>query len=563
MTSLRSRLLLAFLAVGLAPTTLLAVRVVERVSRAFEDAARERLDSALRASLLRIDRIASRAEQQVLAIATVDLAVAPDAEDRTLAESLGSRRDLAAFEILAEDGRVLSSRHWPAGSGLPETSRAFPGVRPLRVEKVAQGYGAIESLAVMPERPATWRGARVLVRGGAFLDADLLEDLSTATQARVGIFDAAAAQWYAPAGSPLLEWARPALSASSGEIALGERPWRWAAEPLAPGVLLVAAVPRSDLDRVLLALRRDTVVAGLLALGGALLAALALSGRLSRPILELAAGARRVAQGDLEQPVSASGADEIGELSRAFNAMTDDLRTSRERLVQAERVAAWREMARRLAHELKNPIFPIQVSLDTLGRALDRDPAQFAGLFRESSETIQQELRSLRRIVDEFSDFARMPRPTFAPVRLATVVEQTLALYRDRSETVRVESSVAEELPPLSGDRDLLARALGNLVANAIEAMPEGGTLRVTTRASAEGQVLEVADTGPGLSEDQRTRLFTPYFTTKAGGTGLGLAIVQGIVSDHGGRIEVKSAPGQGTTFVLLLPGATAPPGNL
>ncbi len=563
MTSLRSRLLFAFLLVGLAPTSLLAVRVVERVSRAFEDAARERLDNALHASLLRIDRIASRAEQQVLAIATLDLAVAPDGDERGLAEGLGSRRDLAAFEIVADDGRVLVSRHWPAGSGLPETGRAFPGPRPLRLEKVAQGYGAAESLAVMPERPATWRGARVIVRGGAFVDAELLEDLSTATQARVGVFDAATGQWYTPPESPLREWNRPALTGTSGEITLGDRPWRWASEALAPGLLLVAAVPRSDLDRVLLALRHDTVVAGLLALGGALIAALALSRRLSRPILELAAGARRVAQGDLERPVSADGPDEIGELSRAFNAMTDDLRSSRERLVQAERVTAWREMARRLAHELKNPIFPIQVSLDTLGRALDRDPALFAGLFRESSETIQQELRSLRRIVDEFSDFARMPRPSFAPVRLNTVVEQTLALYRDRSPTVRVESKVEEGLPPLSGDRDLLARALGNLVVNAIEAMPEGGVLRVGTRATAEGQMLEVADTGPGLSEDQRTRLFTPYFTTKAGGTGLGLAIVQGIVSDHGGRIEVESIPGQGTTFVLLLPGATGAPGNL
>ena len=555
MTSLRARLLVAFLAVGLAPTALLAVRVVERVSRAFEDAARARLSGALDAAKQRLARLSSRAEQQLLAVASVDLPATPaSTEERTLAEAFGGRRDLAALEIVTSGGRVLSSRHWPAGFGLPDADAGFPGDKLFRLEKVAAGYGAEERLALMPELPAQFRGERVLVRGGAFLDGEILDELSAGTQTSLGIYDAIRAHWHAPPGSPLTSWLRPALAGGAGETELTERPWRWAGSPLAPGLFLVAAVPSSDLDRVLLALRHDTVVAGLLALAGAVLAALALSGRLSRPIRDLAEGARRVAQGDLERPVLATGADEIAELAQAFNAMTEDLRTSRERLVQAERVTAWREMARRLAHELKNPIFPIQVSLDTLGRALDRDPARFAALFRESSETIQQELRSLRRIIDEFSDFARMPRPTFAAVSLNTIAEQTLALYRDRAGAVSLETDLAAGLATIPGDRDLLSRALGNLVANALEAMPEGGRLRLTTRVMADVQALDISDTGPGLSDDQRTRLFAPYFTTKAGGTGLGLAIVQGIVSDHGGRIEVKSAAGQGTTFTLLLP---------
>ena len=121
---------------------------------------------------------------------------------------------------------------------------------------------------------------------------------------------------------------------------------------------------------------------------------------------------------------------------------------------------------------------------------------------------------------------------------------------------MKIETSLAPGLPTVPADRDLLARALGNLVANALEAMPDGGTLAVKTRAAEEGVALEVSDTGPGLTEEQRTRLFTPYYTTKKGGTGLGLAIVQGIVSDHGGRIQVESAPGAGTTFTLVLPSA-------
>jgi two-component system nitrogen regulation sensor histidine kinase NtrY len=239
--------------------------------------------------------------------------------------------------------------------------------------------------------------------------------------------------------------------------------------------------------------------------------------------------------------------------------MTGQLRESRERLLQAERVAAWREMARRLAHELKNPIFPIQLSIETLRRVLDRaqpagDPLEFGRMFLDSSETILEELRSLRRIIDEFSDFARMPRPQLAPVDVNTVVERALDLYRSRADGVVIETEAADALPPVYADADQLARALGNLIGNALDAMPEGGRLRVRTAAASGTVTVEVEDSGPGLTEDQKTRLFTPYFTTKKGGTGLGLAIVQGIVSDHGGRIQVRSEPGQGTAFTLVLP---------
>jgi signal transduction histidine kinase len=187
----------------------------------------------------------------------------------------------------------------------------------------------------------------------------------------------------------------------------------------------------------------------------------------------------------------------------------------------------------------------------------EEDPSgrRLADQFRDSSLTILDELRALRKIIDEFSQFARMPAPRPGPVDVNDVVTQVLRLYEPRAAGTVIRSELAPGLPPVAGDRDLLARAVGNLVSNALDALDGKGTLAVRTAAHDRGARIEVEDTGPGLRDEERARLFTPYYTTKRGGTGLGLAIVQGIVSDHGGRIEVTSAPGRGTAFTLFLPG--------
>ncbi len=553
--SLRGRFLVAFLLVATLPVALLAFLVERRVGRAYDESSRERLRAAIEVTQARLERLRERALSQTTTVATLDLPVSDDGDPRQLVETLGARRDLPALEIQDQRANV-ASRHWPAGAGLPDADVVFGGSA-YRLEKSASGFGSSLRLAIVAEHGARWRGRAVLVRGGYFLDGELARDLGRAAECRMGFYAAAPHEWPAPPDSPLVGWRLSSLPSDMAEATIAGRPWRYAAAPLAPSLLVVGALPRADLDRVLGDVLGDTVAAGALALALALLAAVLVAQRLSRPVRELAKSARRVARGDFDAPVDASGADELGELARSFNAMTEDLRASRERLVQAERVAAWREMARRLAHELKNPIFPIQVSLDTLARALERDPERFAGLFRESSGTIRRELLTLRRIVDEFSEFARMPRPCLRATDLNALVEQTLQLHRDRAPGIKVETALAPNLLPAAADPDLLRRALSNLVANAIEAMPGGGTLRVGTRAEDGHVLVEVEDTGPGLSEEQRTRLFTPYFTTKKGGTGLGLAIVQGIVSDHGGRVEVRSTAGLGTSFALSLPVAS------
>jgi len=554
--SLRDRLLAAFVLVGVPPVLLLAVAVTTLVSRSFDETAARRLEAGLRAVRSRITEMERRAATQVALVANQDLAATVPAEegDLRLAETIGQKRDLPALEIVDAAGRVVSSRHWPAGYALEDRDGLFPGGEDsFRVEKVASGHGAEERLALMPAHPATWRGAPVTVRGGPFLDGEFLADLGATLSAEVGLRDEVRHRWLAPAGSPLLSWEGGPGPAARGEVALGGAPHHWAAAALGPGLSVVVALPRSDLDLARHVRGLTLAIAGA-ALVAALAAALWLSGRIAWPVGRVADAARRVAGGDLDGSVPVTSRDEIGDLARAFNTMTAELRASRERAVQAERVAAWREMARRLAHELKNPLFPIQLSIETLRRNLDQPAPAFASLFRESSETILDALRSLRRIVDEFAEFARMPRPEPRPTDVNAVVEKVVALHRAGAGAVRMETALSPELPAIAADPDLLARALGNLVRNALEAMPRGGTLNVRTAARDGTVSIEVEDDGPGITDEQRTRLFVPYFTTKKGGTGLGLAIVQGIVSDHGGRVEVESAPGAGTTFTLILP---------
>jgi len=568
---LRGRLLAAFVLVAVPPLLLLTAAVTALLASSFTQSGDERLRDALAAALGQVDRQLKRSEGEVASVA----AELPDRRETQgvpkLAQTIGENHALPALEIVDAGGRVVSSRHWLAGFGLPEQDGLFAGDETLRVERVNEGYGEAERLAVMASRPSTLNGAPVVVRGGAFIDAEFLSEMSGLTGVRLAMRDRRRQRWIAPPGSPLLVWNDPALTGrdARGEVALGGTAYRFAAVARNPDLWLVAALPGGELDRLTGLVRGLAFGLAAAALVGAVLAAVLLSGRIARPVRDLAEQSRRVAAGDPGAAVEAPAGDEVGELARAFNAMTVELRTSRERLLQTERVAAWREMARRLAHELKNPLFPIQLSIETLRRAWDEPGGRerFAALFRESSDTVLEELHSLRRIIEEFSEFARMPRPELKPVDVAAVVEQVLALYQARAAGVRIERDLGPGLGTVSADRALLARALGNLVANALEAMPEGGTLRLRAAPADDGVVVEVADTGPGLDEEQRTRLFTPYYTTKKGGTGLGLAIVQGIVSDHAGRIEARSAPGEGTTFSLYLPRdpasvVSSPPGR-
>jgi nitrogen fixation/metabolism regulation signal transduction histidine kinase len=271
----------------------------------------------------------------------------------------------------------------------------------------------------------------------------------------------------------------------------------------------------------------------------------------------LAQAAQEVAAGNWNARVEISGTDEPAILAASFNRMTAELLAQKERLVQAERVAAWRELARRLAHELKNPLFPLQLTVENLMRAREQNPEQFEEVFRESSQTLLAEIANLKGIVGRFSEFSRMPQPHLQPVQVNNVIAAVMQLFQAQlgeNGKIRSELQLDSSLEPISADGELLHRAISNLVLNAIDAMPEGGTLELRTQREDGKVKIEVADTGSGLTPEDCERIFTPYYTSKQHGTGLGLAIVQSVVSDHGGRIHIESQPGRGATFVIELP---------
>jgi nitrogen fixation/metabolism regulation signal transduction histidine kinase len=283
------------------------------------------------------------------------------------------------------------------------------------------------------------------------------------------------------------------------------------------------------------------------------------SARITKPIEELAEGAREVAAGHWDTRINLSGRDETGELATAFNHMTQTLSAQRERLVQTERVAAWRELARRLAHELRNPLFPLQITVENMQRARQLSNDQFLEVFNESTATLKAELANLNSIVNRFSDFSKMPAPEFSRLDVNDAIRNAVRLFEPQfhevgKPNIATEYFLKEGVPEIDGDPELLHKAFQNLVLNALDAMPAGGMLTFRTAETQSGIRVEVSDTGKGLTPEECSRLFTPYYTTKQQGTGLGLAIVQSVVSDHRGTISVASEEGHGTTFRIELP---------
>jgi signal transduction histidine kinase len=271
----------------------------------------------------------------------------------------------------------------------------------------------------------------------------------------------------------------------------------------------------------------------------------------------LEAAATRIGQGDLATTLSGRATHARAELTfQRFDRMVDELREAREKLREAERAGAFRDVARQLAHELKNPLFPIRTSIETLRKTKERLPSEFDEAFEETTRVVLEEVQRLERIVREFGEFARLPAPVLGRIDTEALVEDVAALHgRDR---VRVRVSGGPVY--VRADRELVTQALINLVLNALDASGQRAPVELAVEPDTEWVCLHVDDAGPGVPEADRARVFEPYYTTKREGSGLGLAIAQRIAREHGGRITIARSPLGGARFTLALPRAASQP---
>jgi two-component system nitrogen regulation sensor histidine kinase NtrY len=225
-------------------------------------------------------------------------------------------------------------------------------------------------------------------------------------------------------------------------------------------------------------------------------------------------------------------------------------------LIKAQKMAAWQEVARRMAHEIKNPLTPIQLSAQRILKKYSEASEDFGEALRDGTETIVREVKTLKSLVNEFSGFSRMPAVMPVPSDLHQIIESALGLYQGAYQEVRFEKRFSSEIPTTALDRDQMKRVFINLLDNALEAIGEKGSIEIVTRYVRNSRIMriEFADDGPGIDPKDKVRLFLPYFSTKKRGTGLGLAIVNRIVSDHNGNIRVEDNLPRGTRFIIEIP---------
>jgi len=281
-----------------------------------------------------------------------------------------------------------------------------------------------------------------------------------------------------------------------------------------------------------------------------------------RPIVNLEEATRRVAEGDFSFRILHRSADELSHLVGSFNRMVSELSHSREKLRQSEKISAWQEIAQRLAHEIKNPLTPIKLSAQRILKKYTAGPqaesAEFQKVLEGSISAIVREVDNLNDLLVEFREFARLPMPRLQSIALRELVEEVAQMYTNLSANVTIDSSHISENSLIRGDPNQIKQVFANLLRNAIQAMPKGGEISVRSAVVNKENHrycrIWIKDSGEGIQEEIRTRVFDPYFTSKREGTGLGLAIVERIIFDHDGNIWFETQEGVGTTFIIDLP---------
>ncbi|HUK34722.1 MAG TPA: HAMP domain-containing sensor histidine kinase, partial [Vicinamibacterales bacterium] len=375
-----------------------------------------------------------------------------------------------------------------------------------------------------------------------------------------------------------------------GREQIADFPYRIAAAPIRAGgregiVIVPLPLGQQQLDRQIDELDRQVIFGAVLVMLVGAYMGYFMTERIADPINRLSHATRRIAHGDLDARIAVASADELGRLVQDFNVMAGDLKRQRTELERTQRLEAWAEMARQVAHDIKNPLTPIQLSAEHAQRVNADRGRPLSPALDECVTAILHQVTLLRQIASEFSSFASSPTARPEPTSLPVLLEGVVSPYRTAlAGRVELSLDVPADLPMVVLDRNLFARAVTNVMENALHAMPGGGTLAIRARCSLQSSVgslqpavsspqsavgslstdssqtvtVEVTDTGVGMDAEAVGRIFEPYFSTKATGTGLGLTIAKRNIELTGGTIDVTSAKGVGTTVTITLPAVQA-----
>ncbi len=277
-----------------------------------------------------------------------------------------------------------------------------------------------------------------------------------------------------------------------------------------------------------------------------------------QPIIHLEEATKRVAEGDYSFRILTRPGDSISILVNSFNAMIKELETARKKNMQSDKINAWKEIARRMAHEIKNPLTPIKLSSERLRKRYEKDDPNFGEILDSSVNVIVTEVDRLNKLLTEFSNFARMPSLVFEPASPGEVITEAVEMFSVSHKSVTFDLSGIEYNEKIYMDREKIKQVLINLLSNSVNAVDMSGLIQVRTDIINKENIffyrIQISDNGAGIKDEIRPQVFSPYFTTRAAGTGLGLAIVERIIFDHNGAIWFESEEGVGTTFYIDLP---------
>ena len=537
MNSLRLRLILAFSLLAIIPLAIAMVFLTARIQTMVRDQAAERLGSALGGIEEDIDA-GGRQIAEKLQILARD----PQLKRLYLLRPAGSR-DLMEY---LEERQVLL--------GLDFLSAADTGSSYTPTIEKVEGVGGF---AMVARAPIRYQSAAVgSVQGGLLFDAAFLRRLGKTSGLDLVLRDSVGRV----VATTLPEASAGSLAGTPGvertKVA-GHTYLTWTV-PLEVGsppyATLMGLASTAVADRTIASLQLASLLLGLLGLGIAIPLAILWSSQISRPVERLAAFSDKLARGEWEEPIALHSVRELQTLVLALDRMRRDLQTYRDKLVTSERQAAWSQMARKVAHEVKNPLTPIAISIADLKRSYDLKRPDFPEILDQAVRTVGEEVETLRHLLQEFSDFARIPPPEMKPCTVTSILNDLEALYGHEVSAGRLTVTRPAREITFAADQGQIKQALINLIKNSLEALNGNGRVTVSARAAAEGLEISVSDSGPGLSQEQREHLFEPGFTTKAQGSGLGLTIVERIVNDHQGAVTVEPNADRGTTFRIRLP---------